>query len=115
MHTDCQARIPTKMLSGRPCLLGSLRWSEAQRRREGGKDNEQLLGAQGGVRLLNSLLAPVSLRACLVLLIVSRGATPFYKVLPLKGVLLIWAVWRMAFLPARGLVSWPGGQWVFYT
>lgn len=72
MHMDCQVQIPTKMLSGRPCLLGSRRWSEAQREWEGGKDDE-LLGAQGVVHLLNSLLAPVSLRACLVLLIVFRA------------------------------------------
>lgn len=61
MHTDCRVRIPTKMLSGRPCLLGSLRWSEMQRKREGGKDDKELLRAQGMDHLLNSLLAPTCL------------------------------------------------------
>lgn len=93
MHTDCRVQIPTKMLSGRPCSLGSLRWSEARRRREGGKDDEELLGAQGVVHLLNSLLAPVSLRACLVLLIVFRAnhsilqGSPTYRSSPYMGCL----------------------------
>lgn len=30
MLMDCQVRIPTKMLSGRPCSPGSLRWSEEE-------------------------------------------------------------------------------------
>lgn len=103
MHMGCQVPIPTKMLFGKPCLPGSLRWSESGGAvlSTGSKPSPQLL------LLPVSKGMPCAINSFRVNHFILRGS-PTLNELPYVGYLVNNLSSHLRICEQRG-------QWAFYT